>query len=83
MYEQLNRLHSSAEQKEHLKRLHASMKGRLKPEGSGTPSIHIEVFDTLTNETTVYPSISEVARAIEMYQQSISSAFKRKGESTV
>jgi hypothetical protein len=48
------------QQKEHLKRLHASMKGRLKPEGIaplGTPSLPIEVFDTLNNER-VYPSIS-------------------------
>lgn len=59
------------------------MKGRLKPKGSGTPSLPIEVFDTLNNESRVYPSISEAARGIGVNQQTISEAFKRKGESTV
>ena len=40
------------------------MRGRAKPEGSGRPSVSIEVLDTLTNETIVYPSIIEAARAI-------------------
>lgn len=83
--EQLKRLHSSAEHKEHLKRLNLSQKGTPRPEGAGVPSVAIEVFDTNNNETTVYVSISEAARAIGVAQASISGAFKRKkpGVSTI
>lgn len=76
---QLNRLNSSLEQKEHLKRLHLSMKGRPKTEGSGLPSVSIEVLDTLTGKITVYPSIREAARAIGMAPSSLNKGFQRKG----
>lgn len=75
---------SSPENKEHLKRLALQNKGRPRPEGSGRPSISIEVFDTLNNERTEYPSISEAARAIGVTEAAIRSAFTRKpGDSTV
>lgn len=74
----------SPENKEHLKRLACQNKGRLRPEGSGKPSISIEVFDTETNLTTVYSSISEAARAIRVTETAIRNAFTRKpGDSTV
>lgn len=66
--EGLERLNSSPEQKEHLKRLHSDQSQR------------VSVLDSKTNETTVYSSISEAARAISTNQSSISSAFKRKGD---
>ncbi len=37
----------------------------------------MEVFDTLNNETKVYPSIAEAARAMGVTKASISMAFKR------
>jgi len=71
---------SSPEHLEHLKRLHKNialrLKGRPKPEGSGRPSVSIEVLDTLTNETIVYPSIIEAARAIGCVKGTIQSALK-------
>jgi group I intron endonuclease len=74
--EQLKRLNSSKEHKEHLKRLAIKNKGRPKTEGSGRPSIPIEVFDSITNEATVYPSIIEAARAIGCVKGTIQSALK-------
>jgi hypothetical protein len=42
------------------------------------------VLDTETNETTVYPSLSEAALAIGVSSSAINQAFKRKpGESSV
>jgi len=76
---QLKRLNSSCEQKERLKRLHLSMKGRPKTEGSGQPSVSIKVFDTLTDKITVYPSISEAARTIGMAPSSLNKAIQRRG----
>ena len=82
--EHLKVLNSSPEHKEHLKRLHLSLKGRARPEGAGSPSIPIEVLDTETNETTVYPSLSEAALAVGVSSSAINQAFKRKpGESSV
>ena len=69
--EQLKNLHSSTEHKEHLKRLNSIQ------------SHQVSVLDSQNNETTIYPSISEAARAIGVNQSSISNAFKRRGDSTV
>jgi len=69
--EQLKNLHSSTEHKEHLKRLNSIQ------------SDQVSVLDSQNNETTIYPSISEAARAIGVNQSSISNAFKRRGDSTV
>ena len=52
--EHLNRLNSSLEHKEHLNRINLLR------------SQQVSVLDTQTNETTVYPSLSEAARAIEV-----------------
>jgi group I intron endonuclease len=71
---------SSKEHLEHLKRLHENMairmKGRPRPEGAGRPSVSIEVLDTLTNKTIVYPSIIEAARAIGCVKATIQSTLK-------
>lgn len=72
-----------AKRLEHLKNLHASQKGRARPEGAGRPSISLEVFDSQTNQTTIYPSIREAAREVGMGESSIRTAFTRKGGSTV
>jgi group I intron endonuclease len=72
--EHLKKLNSSQEHQEHLKRIWSLI------------SHQVEVLDTLTNETTVYTSISEAARAIGVSHASISAAFKRqkeKGVSTI
>ena len=76
---------SSIEHQELLKRLHLSRIGCARPEGSGIPSVQVEVFDSLNDKTTAYLSISEAARAIGANKSSISSAFKRlrEGESTI
>lgn len=80
--ELLERL-KSLEHQEHLKRLNLSQKGRARPKGAGSLSVPIEVLDTDNNETTVYPSISEAARAIGVTNASIFMAFKRQGESII
>ena len=70
--EQLKLLNSSPEQKELL--LKNAMLTALK----------VEVLDTFTNIKTVYDSISEAARSLEISQSSISKAFKyHSGESTI
>lgn len=76
--EHLNRLNTSQEHQERFKQLGLNRKGSAKPEGSGTPSIKIEVFDTLTREKSIFPSISDAARAINCTKASISLAFKRQ-----
>jgi hypothetical protein len=74
----------SKEALEHLKCLNLRNKGRARPEGAGRPSVHIEVFDTLNNVKTVYPSISKAAQAIGMSESSIYMAFtKHQGVSTI
>lgn len=75
--EHLKRLNSSEEQQDQLRRLQASFKGRARPEGSGVPSIGIEVLDRETGIKTIYPSISEAAQAIGVTRGAISKAFKR------
>jgi hypothetical protein len=41
------------------------------------------VLDTLNNKTTVYPSIREAARAIDVDESNIRSAFKRKDKPSI
>jgi group I intron endonuclease len=80
----LKRLHSSQEHKEQIKRLGENNKGRPRTEGSGKPSVPLEVVDLETGIKTIYPSISEAAGAIGITHSSISMVFKRKpGESTI
>jgi len=62
---------SSAKLKDHLKRLNSIKSHR------------VSVLDSLNNETTVYPSIGEAARAIGVSVVAIVMAFKYKGESTI
>lgn len=72
-----------AKRLEHLKRLNLSQKGLARPEGAGVPSVSIEVFDTLNNEATVYPSIREAARFIGCYDTTVGRALKIKMEKGV
>ena len=46
-------------------------KGKPKIEGSGSPSQAIEVTDIQNDTTTSYNSMSEAARALNIYQTAI------------
>jgi len=60
---------------EALKILHAKLKGRARPEGAGIPAIQIELYDLETQTKTIYPSISETAKAIGISPRSITRYF--------
>jgi len=60
----LNRLNSSSEHLEHLKQIHSIQ------------SHQVSVLDTLTNQVTVYPSISAAARGIGCVDGTIRNALK-------
>lgn len=86
--EQLNRLHADPEYQrkrlEQLKRLNSSPEHKeLLFKNAQLSAKKVEVFDTLTKITTVYSSISEAARSLEISQSSISKGFKYQGESTI
>jgi hypothetical protein len=51
--------------------------GKPKPEGSGTPSQEIVVFDNKNNKTTTYESIRAAARDLEINMSIISNYFRR------
>jgi len=51
------------------------MHGKPKPEGAGSPSQAIEVFDNKNNQTTTYDSIREAARALNINHTSIVKYF--------
>jgi Fic family protein len=57
--------------KEHLKRIHS------------LNSHQVEVFDSLTNETTVYASNTEAAKAIGCDKSTITKAIKYQKENGV
>ena len=61
-----------------MKNLYLSKKGGPRSEGSGRPSISIEVIDQITHEKSVYPSIAEAAAATGCTKQGISVAFYRQ-----
>jgi group I intron endonuclease len=69
--ERLKIYNASKEHKEHLKHLQASRSNR------------VEVLDTLTNQITVYPSISEAARAIGCHKTTISKTLQHLKEKGV
>jgi group I intron endonuclease len=48
-----------------------------RPEGAGSPSQQIEVFDLKNNETITYDSISAAARALDIKNSTISCYFSR------
>ena len=52
-----------------------ALKGKPKPEGSGSPSQQIEVTDITNNQTTIYDSISEAARALNLTSYRIISNY--------
>src|SRR6267143_6430883 len=45
--------------------------GKARPAGAGSPSQQISVFDKKKNETTIYDSISEASRALDIPNSSI------------
>lgn len=51
--------------------------GRPRPEGSGRSSVSIEVLDLKTGTKTVYPSMSDAARALGTTKASISMYFSK------
>lgn len=61
-----------------MKNLYLSRKEGSRSEKSGSPKVKIEVFDTITLEKFIYPSISEAAKAIEYTKEGISLAFSRQ-----
>ena len=50
-------------------------KGRKRVEGAGNPSVTVEVFDQETGMKTIYPSMSEVAKALGVPSGSIRMYF--------
>ena len=66
--------------KKHLERLHKSLKGRARPEGSGLQKVALEVFDKETGIKTTYPSMGGAALAMGVSTASISKAFKHLQE---
>ncbi len=85
--ERLKINNSNPEFKAHLKRLHANPEIQAKrlERIHSIRSHQVSVLDSLTNETSVYPSIREAAKVIGVGKSSINQAFKRllEGESTV
>lgn len=53
------------------------MFGKPRPEGSGSPSVQIEVIDIINNTTTLYSSISAAADSLDISQARISMYFSR------
>jgi hypothetical protein len=51
--------------------------GRKRPDGAGRPSVQIEVLDLFTGIKTVYPSISEAAKALDVRYSTISNYILR------
>jgi group I intron endonuclease len=59
------------------RRMSEAKKGMAKTEGSGSPSVSIEVLDLETGIKTIYPSISEAARALGIPKMRISEYLSR------
>jgi hypothetical protein len=51
--------------------------GKPRPEGAGKPCKKLQVFDKDTNVTTLYPSISEAARVLNIDPRRIYMYFSR------
>jgi hypothetical protein len=71
---------------ETIKKIRESMKGnkngknglgRKRAEGAGSPSLPIEVLDLETGNKTIYPSMSEAAKALSVPSGSIRIYFSR------
>jgi len=74
----LNRLNSSKSQQEHMKNLYLSRKEGSRSEKAGRSKVKMEVFDTITLEKFIYPSLTEAAMAIDYTKEGISLAFNRQ-----
>jgi len=62
--------------KETRKKMSDAKKGFVRAEGAGRPTQKIEVFDIENNVTTIYDSIHEAARALNIKHSVISTYFK-------
>lgn len=63
--------------RKHSEETKAKLLDRIRSEQSGIPKVKIEVFDQETGIKTIYPSISEGARALGLDTGSISRYFSR------
>jgi len=52
-----------------------SLKGRLRPEGAGRPSVRIEVLDMETGTKNTYESMSDAARSLGVASGSVRMYF--------
>jgi group I intron endonuclease len=57
------------------------MYGKARAAGAGSSPLRIAVLDLLTNETTIYDSMSAAALALEIKQSTISSYLRRNQKS--
>lgn len=75
----LKKLHADPEWQiktsQRLKIYNASLKGRARPEGAGSPAIQIEVYDLKTQNKTVYPTKVETAKALGVSPRSLTRYF--------
>ena len=60
-----------------LKKMSASLQGRIRPERSGKAPVIVEVIDIKNNITTRYDSISAAALALNIRTSTISIYFIR------
>jgi len=78
---------TSLESIAHLNRIHLDTEIQAKrlERIRSTRGYQVSVLDTLTNETSVYPSLREAAKAINVGKSSINQAFTRlaEGEATI
>lgn len=58
--------------RKHSEETKAKFKDRIRSERSGIPKVSIEVFDQETGIKTIYPSIREAARVLEIDPASVS-----------
>ena len=74
-----------AKRLEHLKNLNANseLKAKRLERINEVQAHQVSVLDSQTDETNVYPSIRDAAKAIEVSAQAISQGFKRKGETSI
>jgi group I intron endonuclease len=75
-----NPMFGKKQPEEILKKMSASLQGRIKPEGSGKALVKVEVIDIENNKTTRYDSISAAALDLNIRQSMISRYLARKDQ---
>jgi group I intron endonuclease len=82
--EALKKLHADPEWRiktsERLKIFNESFKGRARPEGAGKPAIQLLVCDLEAKTETLYPSVSEAAKALGISPKSISRYYSENSK---